>query len=128
MLKFLNRNKKEEAQGVEAVTKEVAVKESKGFFEKLSQGLKRTRVGLVNQIGNLLLGKKVIDEALLEEIEDALLSADIGVSVTKDIIADLSHQLKRHELQDGEALWVALQTHLQALLKPVTQPLQIPLL
>ncbi len=126
MLKFLSRNKKEkeETEGIQ----EVVPKESQGFFEKLTQGLKRTRVGLTNQIGNLLLGKKLIDEALLEEIEDALLSADVGVAVTKGIIADLSQQLKRHELQDGEALWVALQKHLQALLAPVTQPLQIPVL
>lgn len=117
MFKFLNRNKKEQP--------EVETSEPAGFFKKLTQGLTRTRQGLVSKIGNLILGKKVIDESLLEEIEEALLSADIGVTVTKGIIADLSSQLKRKQLNDGEALWAALQAHLQALLLPVTEPLHI---
>ena len=120
MLKFLNRNKKE---AVEAVT--TPVDKPVGFFKKLTQGLTRTRQGLVSKIGTLILGKKVIDEELLEQIEEVLLSADIGVSVTKGIIDDLSSQLKRKQLNDGEALWAALQAHLQALLQPVTQPLHI---
>ena len=120
MLKFLNRNKKEQTETVDKI------EENKpGFFKKLAQGLTRTRQGFVNSIGNMILGKKVIDEALLEEIEEILLSADIGVAVTKEIIEDLSGQLKRNQLSDGEALWSNLQTHLQALLQPVTQPLQI---
>ena len=120
MLKFLNRNKKEQAE-VSPVSTEPSV----GFFKKLTQGLTRTRQGLVSKVGNLILGKKVIDESLLEDIEEALLSADIGVAVTRGIIADLSSQLKRKQLNDGEALWAALQAHLQALLLPVTQPLHI---
>ena len=120
MLKFLNRNKKE---AVEAVI--TPADKPVGFFKKLTQGLTRTRQGLVSKIGTLILGKKVIDEELLEQIEETLLSADIGVSVTKGIINDLSSQLKRKELNDGEALWAALQAHLQALLRPVTQPWHI---
>ncbi|MBY0377609.1 MAG: signal recognition particle-docking protein FtsY [Gammaproteobacteria bacterium] len=121
MLKFLSRNKKEQTEVSTAASEEQPL----GFFKKLTQGLTRTRQGLVSKVGNLILGKKVIDESLLEEIEEALLSADIGVAVTKGIIADLSSQLKRNQLQDGEALWAALQAHLQALLLPVTQPLQV---
>ncbi|MCD6044961.1 MAG: cell division protein FtsY [Gammaproteobacteria bacterium] len=120
MLKFLNRNKKEAVETIETPADKPV-----GFFKKLTQGLTRTRQGLVSKIGAVILGKKVIDEELLEEIEEVLLSADIGVSVTKGIIEDLSSQLKRKQLNDGEALWTALQAHLQALLRPVTQPLHI---
>ncbi len=123
MLKFLKRNKKEGVDdivgGVESPPPPV------GFFKKLTQGLTRTRQGLVSKIGAVILGKKIIDEELLAEIEEVLLSADIGVLVTKGIIADLSGQLKRKQLNDGKALWAALQAHLQALLLPVTQPLHI---
>ena len=120
MLESLNRNKK---GAVEAVTTPPA--KPVGFFKKLTQGLTRTRQGLVSKIGTLILGKKVIDEELLEKIEEVWLSADIVVNVTKGISDDLSSQLKRTQLNDGEALWAALQAHLQALLRPVTQPLHI---
>ncbi len=122
MLKFLSR-KKSDPTAAAALPAEESTKV--GFFKKLTQGLARTRQGVLTQIGQLILGKKEIDESLLEELEELLLSADIGISVTQGILTSLSAQLKRKELKDGPALWQALQVHLQELLLPVTQPLQI---
>ena len=59
-------------------------------------------------IGSLFLGTKVIDEALLEELETSLIMADVGIETTTKIIAELTKQLDRKSLKDGAALKDAL--------------------
>jgi fused signal recognition particle receptor len=96
------------------------------IFSRLKQGLQKTRTGFTSGLGRLLLGKKVIDAELLEEIETLLLTADVGVEATQEIIAALTAQVARKQLQDAAALNTALQDHLYQLLKPCEQPLIIP--
>lgn len=100
-------------------------KEKTGFFGALSRGLKKTRETLTAGLGNIFLGKKVIDAALLEEIETRLLIADVGVETTQAIIADLTSQVSRKELADPPALMQALEKSLLKILEPVSQPLFI---
>jgi fused signal recognition particle receptor len=69
-------------------------------------------------------GKK-IDADLLEEIETTLLTADVGVTATTDIIESLTEKLKRNQLKDGEALRQALRDQLHGLLQDVSKPLVI---
>ena len=99
--------------------------EKKGFFARIKAGLSRTRSGLSDGLADLLLGKKEIDDDLLEDIETQLLMADIGVAATQDIIKDLTERTSRKELKDSDALFDALKQHLAELLAPCTQPLQI---
>lgn len=110
--------------------KPAAVQEKKenpktGFFSKLTQGLKRTRSNLIGGLANLVLGKKTIDEKLLEEVETLLLTADIGVSATQKIISDLTTRIKRKELACPDALFNALKMELIDILAPCSQPLNI---
>lgn len=79
-----------------------------GFFERLKQGLKRTKDGLVGRIDALVLGKKEIDADTLEELEEILITSDIGVKTTVELIRTLESRLGRNELKDGEALRAAL--------------------
>ena len=79
-----------------------------GFFERLKNGLSKTHETIVGKIDSLLLGKKKIDSATLEGLEEILISADIGVSTTMELIALLEQRLKRNELSDGETLKRAL--------------------
>ena len=86
-----------------------AAENKRGLFSRLKQGLSRTRSGLTAGLADLTLGKKTIDDELLEEIETTLLTADVGVEATQRIIADLTGRISRKELQDADALYRALQ-------------------
>ncbi|MCW8828425.1 MAG: signal recognition particle-docking protein FtsY [Gammaproteobacteria bacterium] len=105
---------------------EQQVQEKKpGLFARLKSGLSRTRGTLTEGIGDLVLGRKEIDDELLEEIETQLLVADMGVEATQAIIADLTRRVSRKQLADSEALMVALREDMQEMLAPCSVPLQI---
>jgi len=99
---------------------------SGGFFSRLTQGLSKTRHSIKDGVGDLLLGARRIDDELLEEIEMTLLSADIGVDATRDIVDELTQRVKRNQLADGAALNQALQELLLEVLKPSEQMLKLP--
>jgi len=103
----------------------VAQATKKGMFGRLRDRLSKTRASLTDGMADLVLGKKNIDDELLEELETRLLSADVGVEATTRIIADLTKRISRKELNDPEALFNALCEDMVEILKPVDQPLQI---
>lgn len=88
-----------------------------GFFERLKLGLKKTKDGLVGRIDTLALGKKEIDAETLEELEEILITSDIGVKTTVELIRTLEQRLGRNELKDGEALRCALKEEILARLE-----------
>ncbi|VAX08243.1 Signal recognition particle receptor FtsY [hydrothermal vent metagenome] len=96
-----------------------------GLFGRLRQGLSRTRSNLTEGIASLALGRKAIDDELLEDIETQLLTADVGVEATQRIIADLTRRISRKELKDADALMVALKEDMAAILEPCSTPLNI---
>ena len=96
-----------------------------GMFNHLKDSLGKTRAGLTDGMADLLLGKKTIDDDLLEELETRLLSADVGVESTTRIINDLTKRVSRNELKDPVALFNALCENMGEILKPVDQPLVI---
>lgn len=96
-----------------------------GFFARIKQGLARTSVQFSEGLGDLLLGKKAIDDELLEELETQLLVADVGVEATTDIIDSLTAKVQRKQLADSDALYAALQGELMQMLEPVEAPLTI---
>jgi fused signal recognition particle receptor len=83
-----------------------------GLFERLKSGLKKTTDGLVGRIDALILGKKEIDADTLEELEEILITSDIGVKTTVELIRSLEQRLSRNELKDGAALRGALKEEL----------------
>jgi fused signal recognition particle receptor len=97
-----------------------------GLFARLSKGLKRTRSGFTEGVASLVLGKKAIDDEVLEDIEALLLGADVGIEATEAIIDDLTARLKRNQLNDTEALFQALTEDMLNILEPVSKPLAIP--
>lgn len=97
-----------------------------GWFSRLKQGLSRTRQNLSSGLGDLFLGKKAIDDELLEDIETSLLTADMGVEVTQAVIAEITGQVSRKELADSGALYQALRQQLLAILQPSTEALSLP--
>lgn len=104
---------------------ESATEKKKGFFSRLASGLSKTRSGFSDGVANLLLGKKEIDDDLLEDLETQLVMADVGVEATREIMAKLTERVGRKELTDSDALFEALIKELQDVLAPCEQPLVI---
>ena len=96
-----------------------------GLFSRLKQGLSKTGRGLTEGMATLVLGRKEIDDELLEELEDRLLMADVGMEATQRIIQDLTARVARKQLADAEALFSALKDDMTAILEPVSRPLAI---
>jgi fused signal recognition particle receptor len=96
-----------------------------GLFSRLKKGLQRTSSQLGDGVGRILLGKKEIDDELMEELETQLVLADVGIDATREIIANLTGRISRRELADAAALFTALKSELSELLKPSAIPLQI---
>lgn len=117
----------EEPPVVAAAAVAVSAQEQKAsFFARLKQGLSKTSASLGEGMASLFLGKKVIDDDLMDEIETCLLTADVGVEATTAIIKSLTQKVARKQLTDSGALYKALQEELAELLRPVEQPLVIP--
>lgn len=111
---------------IEAEPVAAAAETSKtGFFARLKQGLSKTSASIGEGMASLFLGKKVIDDELLEDIETRLLTADVGVEATAVIIQSLTQKVARKQLTDADALYKSLQAELAAMLKPVEAPLVI---
>ncbi len=94
-------------------------------LERIRQGLGKTRDNLTTGLSTLLRGSKTIDEDLLEEIEEQLIMADVGVNATQEIIASLTARMQRQELADSERLYEALKQELAAVLQECSLPLTI---
>jgi fused signal recognition particle receptor len=95
------------------------------FFERLKRSLSKTHETIVGRVDTLLLGKKQIDTDTLEELEEILITADLGVKTTVDLVRTLEQRLKRNELQDGEALKRALKEEIQLRLEAHAAPLVV---
>ncbi len=110
----------------EAREAEAVEKIDNSLMGRLKRGLSKTSALLGGGIGDLLLGKKAIDDDLLEALETQLLVADIGIDATQNIIRQLTERVARKQLSDSEALLEALKDILAEMLSEVEQPLEIP--
>jgi len=99
---------------------------SSGVLMQLKQGLAKTRHSLLSGFAHLFLGKKELNADLLSEIETALLTADVGVETTEQLIQTLTQKLARKELNNTQAAFQCLQEEMQSILKPCSIPLSIP--
>lgn len=93
--------------------------ESGGYFARIRQGLAKTRRGFAD----LFLGKKTLDQDLIDDLETQLLTADVGMEVTRNIIDSVTAQIDRKELKDVDAVKAAVRDHMQQLLAPYAQAL-----
>ncbi|MET0379572.1 MAG: signal recognition particle-docking protein FtsY [Spongiibacteraceae bacterium] len=108
-----------------AVSAEAATPKKPGLFSRLKAGLRRTGSSFSEGIGNLFLGRKEIDDELIEELETRLLMADVGIDATQLVMSNLAKRVSRKELADAPALYAALQQELKTLLAPSAQPLSL---
>ncbi|MDJ0777617.1 MAG: signal recognition particle-docking protein FtsY [Gammaproteobacteria bacterium] len=96
-----------------------------GLFTSLRQRLSKTRQNLSSGLADLLLGKKQIDDDLLEALEEQLLIADVGIGATQRITTRMTEAVARRELDDSDSLMSALKSTMAEILEPCAAPLQI---
>jgi fused signal recognition particle receptor len=127
MIKWFKREQETtgtDESSIDALANEILVDppSKPGLVKRFRQGLSKTRHQLGESIGQLLLGKKYIDNELLEELETLLLGADVGIDTTQAILHELSEGLARHQLTDGEAVLARLKFKLTELLQNKEEP------
>ena len=93
-----------------------------GVWSRLGHSLAKTRRQIAAGIGDLLLGERAIDDAVLEELEAGLLLADVGVEATGRVMDALAARASRRELANAAALRAALGRELVALLESAASP------
>jgi len=88
----------------------------KRFFERLRQGLSKTKSGLTGRLDQVIFGSKEINDVLLEELEEILFTADLGVVTTQELIQMVQSGVARKELDNPEKLKSALREHIRSFL------------
>ncbi|PKN38048.1 MAG: signal recognition particle-docking protein FtsY [Deltaproteobacteria bacterium HGW-Deltaproteobacteria-2] len=96
------------------------------FFEKIKNGLTKTRNALTKNLDNLIFGRRVLDKELFDELEELLISADMGPQFTYDLIDDVKQRVSRNELQNAQEIKKILQERMIAILQKMETPLSIP--
>jgi len=89
----------------------------KGLFRRFRERLSRSREALAGGLDRVFAGRKEVDAALLEELEELLITADLGVETTLHLVQALQERLKRRELADVERLKAALREEMLNLLQ-----------
>jgi fused signal recognition particle receptor len=93
------------------------VEREPSLLERLKSGVQKTRAGLVSALEDALQGKKEIDAGLLDELEFTLISADIGVRTTEEILTRIRARVERHQLGDAAELRGLIRAHLLEILE-----------
>ncbi len=94
-----------------------SVEQEPSLLERLKSGVQKTRAGLVSALEDALQGKREIDPTLLDELEFTLISADIGVRTTEEILERIRQRVERHQLNDAAELRGMIREHLLEILE-----------
>src|ERR1700723_1916700 len=100
-----------------------SVEQEPSLLEKLKSGVQKTRAGLVSALEDAIQGKKEIDADLLDELEFTLISADIGVRTTSEILDRIRERAERHQLGDAAEIKGLIREHLLEILEATERPL-----
>jgi fused signal recognition particle receptor len=100
-----------------------SVQQEPNLFERLKQGIQKTRTGLVSRLEDMLAGEKKIDANLLEELEYTLITADVGVRTTQEILGKIRQQVDRKLLGNATELRELIRDHLLEVLRAADRPL-----
>ena len=87
-----------------------------GFFEKLKQGLSKTKTSFDEKINNVFSNFRKVDEEFLEELEEALILSDIGIETSQKIIGKLREKIKKQKIEENEEVRNALRQIMQEVL------------
>lgn len=96
-----------------------------GFFDKLKQGLSKTKQSFNDKVNNVFSAFRKVDEELLEELEEALIMSDVGVETSTKIIAKLRDRIKKQNLKEAEEVKRALREEIQNIFDEVDNSLHL---
>lgn len=96
-----------------------------GFFDKLKQGLSKTKNSFDEKINSVFSNFRKVDEQLLEELEEALIMSDVGVETSTKIISNLREKIKREKIEDEEGVKNALREEIKQILDEVDNSLHL---
>ena len=88
-----------------------------GFFDKLKQGLTKTKESINEKINDVFSNFRKVDEEFLEELEEALIMSDIGIETSTKIIGNLRERIKKEKLEDEEQVKQALREEIEKILE-----------
>jgi fused signal recognition particle receptor len=94
-----------------------SVEQEPSLLERLKSGVQKTRAGLVSALEDALQGKREIDADLLDELEFTLISADIGVRTTDEILETIRERVQRHQMNDAGEVRGLIRQHLLEILE-----------
>lgn len=130
--KSLSSYEEEEIEDLEEIEEAIETEEpkeenasKKGFFQKMFEGLDKTRKNILGGVENVLSVFTVIDDELFDELEEALILADIGVETSMSIIEELRTKAKKNRITDVESLKTLLIEEITEILKKDEEPLNL---
>ena len=88
-----------------------------GFFDKLKQGLSKTKDSINEKINDVFSNFRKVDEDFLEELEEALIMSDIGIETSTKIIDNLRNRIKKEKIEDEEQVKEALREEIENILE-----------
>ncbi len=89
-------------EAAETISEEQLEEQHKGFFERLKEGLKRTKDSVFGQINDIFKSFVKVDEDMLEELEEVLIASDVGINITSEIIDELRDRIKSKHITEPE--------------------------
>ena len=96
-----------------------------GFFDKLKQGLTKTKESINEKINNVFSNFRKVDEELLEELEEALIMSDMGVETSTQIISNLREKIKKEKIGESEQVKEALREEIEKILEKCDNSLKL---
>lgn len=96
-----------------------------GFFDKLKQGLSKTKQSFNDKVNNVFSAFRKVDEDLLEELEEALIMSDVGVETSTKIIANLRDKIKKQNLKEADEVKQALREEIQNIFDEIDNTLHL---
>ena len=96
-----------------------------GFFDKLKQGLTKTKESINDKINNVFSNFRKVDEELLEELEEALIMSDMGVETSTQIISNLREKIKKEKIGESEQVKEALREEIEKILEKCDNSLKL---
>lgn len=96
-----------------------------GFFDKLKQGLSKTKNSFEEKMNNVFSNFRKVDEDLLEELEEVLIMSDVGMETSTKIISNLRDKVKKQKLEDSEDVKQALREEIQQIFDSVDNSLHL---
>lgn len=96
-----------------------------GFFDKLKNGLSKTKNSFDEKINNVFSNFRKVDEELLDELEEALIMSDVGVETSTKIISNLRNRIKKEKIENEEDVRNALREEIVNILNEVDNGLKL---